>query len=256
MPSAEPIANDSTTRNTDITQDTIPPSAPTEKVMETEPHPADITTEAEPANDISVYAGVLQDVISRADPEGGFGFLFDANEDGMDELFLLYVTDYVYLHGAVFSANKGQSVVVHPDSELCILAGDPRNALGVVSIDGIRYICAMGSVISTETTGGFSSAEWNLYAIKSDGFPLEKSISWKYSFEQWDSDVGAECTITCNGETMTEEEYTQFESSVKHEKAITNAWGFAYWIDDQSEDGYDGNDGIMTLEKLLQQCQQ
>ena len=194
------------------------------------------------------YASVIEYAIAN-NSEGldGGAFLYDANEDGVEELFLTYIKGFSDVYGMIYTMRGGKAVPILADTYLCVLAGMPFNYIGVISINGTRYVCAMGGVTSTEVTYGTDSCGWWLYSVEESDFPPAYEISWRCSFQQQDSDVGRTYTITSNGVSISNEEYEALISPIHREKCMCSQY-VSYWVGDTSD--YE-SDGIYSLKEML-----
>lgn len=193
------------------------------------------------------YVSIVQQAINNKEEYGlGYGFLFDSNDDGVEELFLLYMPKNTWaFYGAVYTLNGEVAVPIHEESELCIDAGVSYTKIGVISLENTRYICVMGGVSSTEVTNGRDSEYWSLYRVDSNGFFSQDTITWERYYKDQDSEIGANYTITRNGVSYAKEKYDQMMSSIHYIKCMSRG----EWI--TGDTSYGGNAGIMDLETLL-----
>ena len=195
------------------------------------------------------YTSIIQSIFDKyGDNATGYGFLFDANNDGIDELFIEYTDrDCVNLFGAVYTTQKNTAIPIHKESTLCFFAGGLSDEVGVITIDDTRYICVMGGQYSTDLSGGESAEHWTLYRIESDGFSLPETILFQCSFHDVDDDDSWDYYITKNQQEISKEEYDNLLSSVVHTRAMSIS-STVDWVApvDQHSEGE-----IMDLHTLL-----
>ncbi len=198
----------------------------------------------------SPYESILNAAIQKKGSYGGRGFLYDANGDGIDELFYVYSGEnsygYTSTYGAVYTIRNGQAVPIQNETILCDEAGAYQYEIGVISMNGKKYVYTSGGVYSTDTSYGTNKSTCRLYSVSS-GFSLEQTISWQYSFKE-SYEVGSH-TITRNGQTISLAEYNRLMDAMWREKTMGKA---VCWIN--NNEIYDDAGKIFSLEELLSQC--
>ena len=151
------------------------------------------------------------------------GVLFDADQDGRMELFLLYSKNDMQIVGAVYRIGQNGLEAVIPEKELSWIAGGGPNAgIGVLQTEeGAFYACYGG--YAEEFAGGHN---WYLYSM-TPGYPLQDFISYQwvqdYSFDPVTYEpiiYGTNYTITRNGTEISKESYDQWEASLDHSLMI------------------------------------
>ena len=85
------------------------------------------------------YVNILKSAIQRKDSgyDYGEGFLFDANNDGIEELFYLYCgknnQGYTSIYGAVYTIKNGKAFPIHPIRLPCFMNGIPTTSSIILS---------------------------------------------------------------------------------------------------------------------------
>ena len=156
------------------------------------------------------YAAVVQNAIDemqRVIRGMGYGALYDADGNGIEELFLAHHAeiktegDYyepvtVY---SVYTMSGGNVIPLVEKELLNYEAGDPWGYVGVVRKDGQTYIAATasnGGVFGDETEGG---GFWTLYSF--DGLSWQKHTDLEYfCFTRNSEVVPNNSYVTINGQ--------------------------------------------------------
>ena len=177
------------------------------------------------------YKDIVNNALTEANAAGLFyadaarGTLFDIDQNGTDELILLYTTKteqipFPFLYCSVYSLSGGHAVKLLDKEALYAQAGGPNGVVGVAKQNGQNLL-----YIRSETgeTGedAHRSGNWNFYQLKN--IQLSKVSSVSYDYIQSDlSDLG-HCTGSAvwDGRAISWEEYLSRVSEITLEIELT-----------------------------------
>jgi len=178
--------------------------------------------------------------------------LFDIDNNGIDELIVMYVTDidngygdFPHMVCEAYTIDNGTLAILIDTFPMYAQAGGPSGSVSIVQIDGIKYLA-----ITSEggETGGYPtnhrSGEWYLYRI--DRAEASKSIDVTYDYtvdvEHGDVLLYDESFARINGNKVSYREYERWRGRLETLKTMD---GFT--------DDWRGNDDGVNINRMIEQ---
>ncbi len=235
--------------------------ATTETTEEPTTEPTTVS-EAEP-DEIDTYNSYYDVIRERrellADADGE-GFLTDIDNDGVNELAVMYTAEEGENSLLLCDLYTMQDEVVVPLLEKHIVyynnAGGPTGYIGVAENDGSRYFVVKTSYADWKDGCHESIGAWELYTLSGTALSLEAELSFDYllSNESIDS---AGIWITDKPSYLTEEILPD-ASTFSMNGAPMTAEQYALWLDNtifmESIDGFTWDGEQNSLEMLQAYC--
>ena len=178
-------------------------------------------------NGTRAYKDIVNNAITEANAAGLFyadaarGTLFDIDQNGTDELILLYTTKteqipFPFLYCSVYSLSNGHAVKLLDNESLYAQAGGPNGAVGIAKQNG-QNLLYINSETGETGENAHRSGNWNFYQLNNN--KLSKVSSVSYDYIQSDlSDLG-HCTGSAvwDGRAISWEEYLSRASKITSE---------------------------------------
>ncbi|MFR3786013.1 MAG: S-layer homology domain-containing protein [Agathobaculum desmolans] len=136
------------------------------------------------------YKDIVNNALTEANAAGLFyadaarGTLFDIDQNGTDELILLYTTKteqipFPFLYCSVYSLSGGHAVKLLDKEALYAQAGGPNGVVGVAKQNG-QNLLYINSETGETGENAHRSGNWNFYQLKNNQLLKVRSVSYNY----------------------------------------------------------------------------
>ncbi len=180
-------------------------------------------------NGTQLYKNAVEEASAQSSAAGAFyanaarGALYDIDENGVDELILLYTvkTEQIpYLVSRVYTLSGGQIVTLLDKEPLYPLAGGPNGAVGVAQRDGqnLLYVQSESGETGIDAHRG---GEWTFYQMVDNKMSEVESVSYEYVMSDLSDLDNCTGSAVWDGSAISWEEYISRTSDITPEVKLT-----------------------------------
>lgn len=180
-------------------------------------------------NGTQLYKNAVEEASAQSSAAGAFyanaarGALYDIDENGVDELILLYTvkTEQIpYLVSSVYTLSGGQIVTLLDKEPLYPLAGGPNGAVGVAQRDGqnLLYVQSESGETGIDAHRG---GEWTFYQMVDNKMSEVESVSYEYVMSDLSDLDNCTGSAVWDGSAISWEEYISRTSDITPEVKLT-----------------------------------